>query len=89
MSLFTIIISICIVIAGISLLANLVLLISVQKDTSRAVLADMVFYTMAFVFLLWALLNPTSITYEVALLAGLLGLISTVSVGRILSKGRR
>lgn len=89
MSAFTIIIYACIAVAGIALMANLILILTVKKDTSRAVLADMVFYSMAFVFLLWTLLNPTSITYEVALLAGLLGLISTVSVSRILSKGRR
>ncbi|MDO5077750.1 monovalent cation/H+ antiporter complex subunit F [Corynebacterium sp.] len=86
---FELIISACIAVSGLALLANLVLILKVKKMSSRAVLADMVFYTMVATYLLWSLLNRTFITYEVALLAGLLGLITTVSTARILSKGRR
>ena len=89
MSVFAIIISACMAVSGIALVANLLLILKEKRLTSRSVLADMVFYTMVATFLLWALLNPTFITYEVAILASLMGLITTISTARILSKGRR
>ena len=40
-------------------------------------------------YLVWTLLNDSSIAYEITVLGALLGLLSTVSMARILSKGRR
>ncbi|AKK02147.1 monovalent cation/H+ antiporter complex subunit F [Corynebacterium epidermidicanis] len=76
-------------VCAVSMIANLALLISTKDDATRAVLADMVFYLMLAFYIGWAILNDTSIVYEVLLLGALLGLLSTVSVSRILSKGRR
>ncbi|MEJ6012934.1 monovalent cation/H+ antiporter complex subunit F [Corynebacterium sp. H127] len=70
------------------LLANLMLII-LRDDATRGVLADMIFYLMIAIYLVWTLVWPTSIVYEVVVLGSLLGLLSTVSVARILSKGRR
>ena len=76
----------CIAVIGVSLLATLVR----TKDVpSRAVLADMIFYCMIATYLVWTLLNDSSIAYEITVLGALLGLLSTVSMARILSKGRR
>lgn len=79
---------ICMFLIGACLLANLVLILR-SDDASRSVLADMIFYLMIACYLVWTLLWETSIAYEVVLLGALLGLLSTVSVSRILSKGRR
>lgn len=79
---------VCLAIIGVCLLANLVLILR-SDDATRGVVADMIFYLMLAGYLVWALLWDTSIVYEVVLLGSLLGLLSTVSVARILSKGRR
>jgi multicomponent Na+:H+ antiporter subunit F len=45
---------------------------------------------MIAIFLTWTLTNPTSIGYEVALLAAIAGgVLPTLSMARIISKGRR
>ncbi|MEJ5928771.1 monovalent cation/H+ antiporter complex subunit F [Corynebacterium sp. H128] len=75
-------------IIALCLLANLMLII-LRDDATRGVLADMIFYLMIAIYLVWTLVWPTSIVYEVVVLGSLLGLLSTVSVARILSKGRR
>lgn len=75
------------VIAG-CLLANLALILR-SDDATRGVLADMIFYLMLCMYIVWTLLTDTSIVYEIIVLGALLGLLSTVSVSRILSKGRR
>lgn len=78
----------CMGIIALCLLANLVLILR-SDDATKGVVADMIFYLMLATYLVWTLIWPTSITYEVVLLGALLGLLSTSSVARILSKGRR
>ncbi|MEJ5997759.1 monovalent cation/H+ antiporter complex subunit F [Corynebacterium sp. H130] len=78
----------CMAVIGVCLIANLVLIVR-SDDSSRSVLADMIFYLMIAIYLVWTLIWDASIVYEVVLLGALLGLLSTVSVARILSKGRR
>ncbi|MEZ2121840.1 MULTISPECIES: cation:proton antiporter [unclassified Corynebacterium] len=89
MSALTIVVAVSIVMMTLALLASLVLLLKHREDTTRIVLADKVFYTMIAAFVTWTFVNPTSISYEIPLLAGLLGLLTTISLARILSKGRR
>ncbi|QGU03037.1 putative monovalent cation/H+ antiporter subunit F [Corynebacterium kalinowskii] len=79
---------VCLGVIALCLLANLVLILR-SDDATRGVVADMVFYLMLSCYAVWTLLWDTSIVYEVILLGSLLGLLSTVSVARILSKGRR
>ena len=74
----------CIAVIGVSLLATLLLMVRTKDVPSRAVLADMIFYCMIATYLVWTLLNDSSIAYEITV-----GLLSTVSMARILSKGRR
>lgn len=79
---------VCLTVIGVCLLANLLLIVR-SDDATKGVVADMIFYLMLAGYLVWTLVWPTSIVYEVVLLGSLLGLLSTVSVARILSKGRR
>lgn len=58
-------------------------------DATKAVLGDLVFYLMIGIFVLFSMVKETSFTYEVALLTGLMGLITTIAMARILVKGRR
>ncbi|AHI04060.1 monovalent cation/H+ antiporter complex subunit F [Corynebacterium falsenii] len=60
-----------------------------DNDARRAVTADIVFMAMAGLFLCYTLLNRSSITYEVAMFAGLFGVLSTVAYARIITRGRR
>ena len=61
----------------------------VKGNVSRAVLSDAAFYPMVGVFLTTAMLRTTAITFDIAMLAGLLGILSTVGLARVISRGRR
>ncbi|AHW62982.1 MULTISPECIES: monovalent cation/H+ antiporter complex subunit F [Corynebacterium] len=63
--------------------------VSTRNDARRAVLADMVFLTIIAGFLVYCLFYSSSITYDVVLLAGLGGAISTMAFARIITRGRR
>ncbi|QPK83383.1 cation:proton antiporter [Corynebacterium qintianiae] len=87
---FETILTTCIIVMALCLLIGLGALILTKDELSRAVMADLVFYAMVAIFLVWTLLNDTMIGYEVAILAALVcGTIPTVSMARIISRGRR
>ncbi|CAM4210339.1 MULTISPECIES: cation:proton antiporter [Corynebacterium] len=87
---FQTIMTVCIVIMALSLLAGLAKIIVTADELSRSVLADLVFYAMVAIYLVWTLFNQSMITYEIAVLAALVcGVIPTISMARIISRGRR
>lgn len=84
------ILAVCIAIMTACLVSGLVLVLRTSDALTKAVLSDLIFYTMICIFLTWTLTNPTSIGYEVALLAAIAaGALPTLSMARIISKGRR
>lgn len=87
---FTTIMQICLIIMAVSLLISLAGVILTKDELSRAVMADVIFYGMIAIFLVWTLWNSSAIGYEIPILAGLVcGVIPTISMARIISRGRR
>lgn len=87
---FEIILTVCIAIMALSLVSGLILILRTGDNFTRAVLSDLVFYSMIALYLTWTLMNETMIGYEVAILAALAGgVLPTLSMSRIISKGRR
>lgn len=80
----------CVIVMALSLLVCLAGLILVKDELSRAVMADLIFYAMVTIFLVWSIWTQTMIGYEIAILAGLVcGVIPTISMARIITRGRR
>lgn len=78
-----------IALCSVALLVGVVLIFRVKGNVSRAVLSDAAFYPMVGVFFTTAMLRTTAITFDIAMLAGLLGILSTVGLARVISRGRR
>lgn len=76
-------------IIGVSMLVVLWRSVTTRNDARRAVLADIIYVTVIAGFLVYTLFQRSSIVYDVVLIAGLGGAISTISFGRILTRGRR
>ena len=82
---FTTIMQICLIIMAASLLVALGAVILTKDELSRAVMADLVFYAMIAIFLVWTLVTDTMIGYDVAILTALVcGVIPTISMARII-----
>lgn len=87
---FETIISACMIVMALALLVGLGAVIWTKDELSRAVMADLVFYAMIAIYLVWTLLTDTMIGYDVAILAALVcGVIPTISMARIITRGRR
>lgn len=90
MSAFQVVLVVCGVVIVAAIVSALVLILSTRDFLTRAVVADMVFYGMVSAFLLWTITNHSSIDYEVALLAAIAGgVLPTLSMSRMISRGRR
>lgn len=89
-STFEIILTVCIGIMAVCLIIGLLTILGVKDELSRAVLADFIFYLMVCIYFVWTLFHDTFIGYEIAILAALVcGAIPTLSMSRIISRGRR
>lgn len=87
---FYIISTVLVLIIAISLASALLLILTAKDYITRAVVADMVFYSMIALYIIWTMNYSTSIAFDIMLLAALLaGVLPTLSMARILSKGRR
>lgn len=87
---FETIISACMIVMALALLVGLGAVIWTKDELSRAVMADLVFYAMIAIYLVWTVLTDTMIGYDVAILAALVcGVIPTISMARIITRGRR
>lgn len=87
---FVTIMQACLIVMAVCLLVMLGAVILTKDELSRAVMADMIFYGMIAIFLVWTLFKSSAIAYEIPILAGLVcGVIPTISMARIISRGRR
>lgn len=75
---------------AVSLLIGIVVMTRHNDPLTRAVVSDLGFYSMIGFYLIWSTINATQIAYDVVLLAALAGgVLPTLSMARIISRGRR
>lgn len=87
---FETILTVCIGIMAVCMVVSLAAILLNKDELTRAVMADYIFYAMVCLYLIWTLFNDTFIGYEIAILAALVcGTIPTLSMSRIISRGRR
>ncbi|MCZ9294596.1 cation:proton antiporter [Corynebacterium meitnerae] len=72
------------------LIIGMIAILRDKDELNRAVLADYIFYGAVCLYFVWTIFNDTFIGYEIAILAALVcGTIPTLSMSRIISRGRR
>ncbi|WP_293771303.1 cation:proton antiporter [uncultured Corynebacterium sp.] len=75
---------------GLGVLAGMGLALRTRDELTRAVMSDLVFYGMLCMYITWSATHHSSIVYDIALLAAIAcGVLPTLSMARIISKGRR
>jgi multicomponent Na+:H+ antiporter subunit F len=58
-------------------------------DATRAVVGDLVYFCAVGVMIMMLTATDSAVTFDVALIAALLGILSTIALSRILTRGRR
>lgn len=80
----------CSFIIGGAICAAMALILRTRDELTRAVVADVIFYGMICLMLVRTMMTDLSIIYDIVLLAAVVaGILPTLSMSRIISKGRR
>ena len=78
-------------IVGVAAVLGIVAVVRAQDDARRAVVADLLFFAAVAVavFVLVAVLTGSAVVFDVALIAMVLGILATLALARMLTRGRR
>lgn len=76
-------------IVAVSVLLGIVGIVRAADDASRAVISDLIFFCAIAVFILTASLAGSAVVFDVALIASMLGILATLALAFMLTRGRR
>ncbi len=85
----TIVIGTAIVLITLAAVLGFVRIGRAPDDATRAVVADLLFFCVIAVFALAAMMSGSAVLFDVLLIATLLGILTTVALARMLTRGRR
>lgn len=85
----TIVVWVTIGILALAALIGLAHVMATKEDASRAVIGDLIYFCAVGIFIIYALLVESVVLFDVASVAGLLGILATLALSRILTRGRR
>lgn len=68
---------------------GLIRLMTARDDASVAAVSDLVYFCAVGTFLMVGMVTESAVLLDVASLAALVGILATVSLARILTRGRR
>lgn len=78
-----------IAIIGGSAVLGVVAVLRSDSDASRAVIGDLMFFCAIASFIPIAALTQSAVVFDAALLATMLGILTTMALGQMLTRGRR
>lgn len=72
-----------------SMVVAVVRAIQGPDDSTRAVMADLTYFCAIALFVIFVIREGSEVALDVVMLGSLLGVLSTVALARLLSRGRR
>ncbi len=77
------------VMLGAAVALGVVRVITARDAATRAVVGDLVFFSCVGILILQGMLHASAVSVDLALIASILGILATVALARILTRGRR
>jgi multicomponent Na+:H+ antiporter subunit F len=85
----TFIVVVTVAILTLSVIVGLVRLVAAQDEATSAAVSDLIYFCAIGIFITTAMLRRTSVLFDVASVSALFGILATVALARILTRGRR
>lgn len=85
----TVIIWTTVALLSVAALLGLVQVMTAPNDASRAVVGDLIYFCAVGIFIILASRYDSVVIFDVAAIAALLGILATIALSRILTRGRR
>jgi len=83
------IVVVTVAILTLSVVVGLVRLVAAQDEATSAAVSDLIYFCAIGIFIATAMLRRTSVLFDVASVSALFGILATVALARILTRGRR
>lgn len=74
---------------AVAALLGLVRVVTARDAASRALVGDLVFFSGVGILAIQGYLNRSAVTIDLVLIAAVIGILSTIALSRILTRGRR
>lgn len=87
--LLTVLMSVSTVIVVASMMVAAVRAVRGPGDANRAVMADLSYFCAVALFVLFVIRQGSAVALDVVMLGSLIGVLSTVALARLLSRGQR
>lgn len=78
-----------VVLLALAALLGLVQVSTAPNDASRAVIGDLIYFCAVGIFIMLATWYGSVVIFDVIAIAALLGILATIALSRILTRGRR
>ena len=87
--LLSVLLAVATVIVGASMLVSAFRVLRGPDDATRAVMADLTYFCALALFVLFVIRVGSTVAMDVVMLGSLIGVLATVALARLLSRGRR
>ncbi|MDO5065660.1 MAG: monovalent cation/H+ antiporter complex subunit F [Propionibacteriaceae bacterium] len=74
---------------AVTVLLGMIRLMTAQDSATRAVVGDLVFFCCLGLLALLGVIHASSVSVDLALLAAILGILATIALARIITRGQR
>lgn len=85
----TIVVSICIIILAAAVIVGLVRVLTAKDLGSRAIVSDLMYFSAIGMLTMFGILVSSSIVLDAIFLSSMVGILATVALSRILTRGLR
>ncbi|SMY03793.1 multicomponent Na+:H+ antiporter subunit F [Brevibacterium sp. 239c] len=85
----TLVVSICIVILAAAVILGLVRVLTAKDLGSRAIVSDLMYFSAIGMLTMFGILVSSSIVLDAIFLSSMVGILATVALSRILTRGLR
>src|SRR5699024_2970653 len=88
-TLMTVVVSICALILAAAIIIGLVRVLTARDLGSRAVVSDLIYFSSVAIVTMLGIAVSSSIVLDVVFLASMVGILATIALSRILTRGHR
>lgn len=85
----TIVVSICIIILAAAVIVGLLRVLTAKDLGSRAIVSDLMYFSAIGMLTMFGMLVSSSIVLDAIFLASMVGILATMALSRILTRGLR
>lgn len=85
----TVIVSICALILAAAIVVGLLRVLTARDQGSRAVVSDLIYFSSIAIVTMLGIAVSSSIVLDVIFLASMVGILATIALARILTRGHR